>query len=59
MLLVNIDGQKAAIVAQVGHFYSGAVGQFYIGANTRKNLRELRLLVPALSRWGLLEDPRQ
>jgi transposase len=30
---VNIDGQKAAIVAQVGHFYSGAVGQFYIGAN--------------------------
>ena len=32
---VNIDGQKAAIVAQVGHFYSGAVGQFYIGANNR------------------------
>ncbi|MBV6778417.1 hypothetical protein, partial [Xanthomonas euvesicatoria] len=24
---------KATIVAQVGHFYFGAVGQFYIGAN--------------------------
>jgi transposase InsO family protein len=24
----------AAILAQVGHFYFGAVGQFYIGANT-------------------------
>ncbi|CEE82034.1 hypothetical protein XAC3218_240001 [Xanthomonas citri pv. citri] len=22
-------------MAQVGHFYFGAVGQFYIGANTR------------------------
>jgi hypothetical protein len=26
--------QKTAILAQVGHFYFGAVGQFYIGANT-------------------------
>ena len=26
--------QKAAILAQVGHFYFGAVGQFYVGANT-------------------------
>ena len=51
--------EKAATLAQVGQFYFAGVGQFYIGANTRKNLRELRLLVPALSRWGLLEDPRQ
>ena len=27
--------QKTAILAQVGHFYFGAVGQFYIGANTK------------------------
>ena len=33
---VNIDGQKAAILAQVDHFYFGAVGQFYIGANTER-----------------------
>ena len=26
--------QKTAILAQVGHFYFGAVGQFYVGANT-------------------------
>jgi hypothetical protein len=33
---VNIDGsQKAAILAQVGHFYFGAVGQYYSGANTQ------------------------
>jgi hypothetical protein len=25
--------QKTAILAQVGHFYFGAVGQFYVGAN--------------------------
>jgi hypothetical protein len=31
---VNIDGtEKAVILAQVGHFYFGAVGQYYIGAN--------------------------
>ncbi|MBA3763856.1 MAG: hypothetical protein H0X04_11040, partial [Chthoniobacterales bacterium] len=31
---VNIvRGQKAAIIAQVGHFYSDAVGQYYSGAN--------------------------
>jgi hypothetical protein len=24
---------KAAILAQVGHFYSGGVGQYYSGAN--------------------------
>ena len=26
--------QKTAILAQVGHFYFGAVGQYYVGANT-------------------------
>jgi hypothetical protein len=26
--------QKTAILAQVGHFYFGAVGQFYVGANS-------------------------
>ncbi|WP_449393322.1 hypothetical protein [Eoetvoesiella caeni] len=32
---VNISGsQKATIFAQVGQFYSGAVGQYYIGANS-------------------------
>ena len=31
---VNIGGlRKAAILAQVGHFYSGGVGQYYSGAN--------------------------
>ncbi|MCZ4317339.1 hypothetical protein O4H66_28410, partial [Comamonadaceae bacterium G21597-S1] len=31
---VNIDGpKKAVILAQVGHFYFGAVGQYYCGAN--------------------------
>jgi hypothetical protein len=39
---VNIDGQKAAIVAQVGHFYSGAVGQFYIGVNNRGEDDDIR-----------------
>jgi hypothetical protein len=29
--------QKTAILAQVGHFYFGAVGQFYVGANTWKS----------------------
>ena len=33
---VNIDGtKKAVILAQVGHFYFGAVGQYYFGANNR------------------------
>ena len=27
--------QKTAILAQVGHFYFGAVGQFYVGANSQ------------------------
>ncbi|MEQ9478380.1 MAG: DUF2384 domain-containing protein, partial [Algiphilus sp.] len=30
---LNMGGQKAAILAQVGQIYFGAVGQFYIGAN--------------------------
>jgi len=31
---VNMGGQKAAILAQVGQVYLGAVGQFCIGVNT-------------------------
>jgi hypothetical protein len=31
---VNIGGQKAASLPQVGHFYSDQVGQFYTGANS-------------------------
>jgi hypothetical protein len=32
---VNIGSLcKAAILAQVGHFYSGGVGQYYSGANS-------------------------
>ncbi|WP_178372387.1 hypothetical protein [Pollutimonas bauzanensis] len=35
---VNIvGGQKTTIFAQVGQFYSGAVGQYYIGANRYNN----------------------
>lgn len=31
---VNMSAaQKTAILAQVGHFYFGAVGQYYVGAN--------------------------
>ncbi|MEQ9480321.1 MAG: hypothetical protein RIK00_13460, partial [Algiphilus sp.] len=33
---LNMGGQKAAILAQVGQIYFGAVGQFYIGANKYK-----------------------
>jgi hypothetical protein len=41
---VNIDGQKAAIVAQVGQFHFGTVGQFRIGANIQSTRpREARL----------------
>jgi hypothetical protein len=28
-----MDGQKAVILAQVGHFYFGALGQFCIGGD--------------------------
>jgi len=28
-----LAAQKAAILAQVGHFYFGEVGQYYFGAN--------------------------
>jgi hypothetical protein len=30
-----LGGEKAAIFTQVGQFYSGEVGQYYIGANTQ------------------------
>lgn len=43
---VNIPAaQKAAILAQVGHFYFGAVGQFYLGVNT--GACEIRVRDPA------------
>lgn len=33
---VNIDGrQKTVILSQVGHFYFGAVGQYYFGVNNK------------------------
>jgi NAD(P)-dependent dehydrogenase (short-subunit alcohol dehydrogenase family) len=32
-----LAAQKAAILAQVGHFYFGEVGQYYFGANTAKH----------------------
>jgi len=31
-----MDGQKAVILAQVGHFHFGAVGQFSIGGDRIK-----------------------
>lgn len=41
---VNIGGQKATILAQVGPLYLGAVGQFCIGANTQGAQTALALL---------------
>ena len=39
-----MGGPKTAIVTQVVHFYFGAVGQYYFGANTRADLADfLRL----------------
>jgi hypothetical protein len=35
--------QKTAILAQVGHFYFGAVGQYYVGANIYRDKLGLRL----------------
>jgi hypothetical protein len=32
---VNIDGQKAVSIAQVGQIYFGAVGQYYFGGNRK------------------------
>ena len=32
---VNIDGQKAVSIAQVGQIYFGAVGQYYFGGNSQ------------------------
>jgi hypothetical protein len=43
--------QKTAILAQVGHFYFGAVGQFYVGANNtdaRESARALAQIANAL-----------
>lgn len=40
--------QKTAILAQVGHFYFGAVGQFYVGAN-RKSRRRCPLLIERMT----------
>jgi hypothetical protein len=33
-----VGGQKAAIITQVGHFYSDEVGQYYSGANKQEVL---------------------
>jgi hypothetical protein len=42
---VNISSpEMAAILAQVGHFYFGAVGQFYIGANTFEAEAEMEIV---------------
>lgn len=43
----NINSQKAVILAQVGHFYFGAVGQYYFGANKQVAPRH----VGARQRW--------
>ena len=57
--------QKAAILAQVGHFYFGAVGQYYVGADTGDRLTISAALhdlwsAGALPRWsnadGLVGD---
>jgi ABC-type uncharacterized transport system permease subunit len=37
--------QKTAILAQVGHFYFGAVGQFYVGANIAALAGEVRRIM--------------
>jgi hypothetical protein len=37
--------QKTAILAQVGHFYFGAVGQFYVGANIWGGLHGVYLVL--------------
>ena len=42
--------QKTAILAQVGHFYFGAVGQFYVGANTEAD-------TSAAYHWYLERNP--
>lgn len=43
---LSIDGpQKTAILAQMGHFYFGDVGQFSIGAN---NVAGCRLIFPSI-----------
>lgn len=55
---VNIGGQKATILAQVGPLYLGAVGQFCIGANTFP--KEAKTAIQALFRrsspWAIAKD---
>jgi hypothetical protein len=51
-----MGGQKAAIVTQVGHFYFGAVGQFYIGGDSQGlqcpvQLLDCREHQPGEQRW--------
>lgn len=48
---VNIGGQKATILAQVGPLYLGAVGQFCIGANNFFLAWYARLIPAAFPAW--------
>lgn len=43
--------QKTAILAQVGHFYFGAVGQFYVGANSDRRMLARQVSEPVRLRW--------
>ena len=48
--------QKTAILAQVGHFYFGAVGQFYVGANMKSGVwgRTVELSAEPLRFWSAI-----
>ncbi len=44
------------MVAQVGHFYFGAVGQFYIGADTLFHTSRIRRASRPLESWAQSEQ---
>jgi hypothetical protein len=49
---VNIDGtKKAVILSQVGHFYFGAVGQYYFGGDSFAHQCSLLACFRSCSRW--------
>jgi len=62
-----LAAQKAAILAQVGHFYFGEVGQYYFGANIQGLLERRNANVAAVAManktarivWALLAKARQ